>query len=293
MDRILVRSAALRILFVVLLVLVATAGTAHAAPPAAGTDRVTPAEARVAGALFTPTRTHDGIDWAAHWVLAPDAAADLDGGASRVLRFAIPLASSEALEPIRGVAPLLEGGVVVGLVVDRAGLDDRTVRAVIHQRFGDDGEIQIGAPVAAGTALQIVDGDLGAGTRLEIEMGPLLERGVGHVGPPGTSHAAREEARRLTGYDARVTGAPLYVRGDDVKNANGFRARIVSARARGHKSVIALGLLFAGLVAALLLAVRKLRHAASVEHADALLSAELDALEPLVTSSARSGTMRG
>ena len=279
MDRIIVRSAAARILFVVILVLVALAGSAHAAPLEPADAR--PADARLAGALFTPTRTNDGIDWNAHWVLTPDAAAELDGGARRVVRFALPLADGETIEPTWGVVPLIEGGYTVGVVVDRSGLDNRTVRAVVHQRARRDGTIRLDAPVGAGNTLQIIDGDLGAGTRLEVDTGRLLERAVGHVAPPGTSHAAREEARRLTGYDARVTGAPLYVRGDDVKAANGFTATIVTARARGHRSVMALGVLFAALVGALLFAMRKLRHAASVERADALLAAEVDALDAL------------
>jgi hypothetical protein len=276
MNRIIVRSAAVRILFVVVLVLVALAGSADAMP-AQPTD-ARPADARLAGGLFTPTLTSDGIDWNAHWVLTPDSAADLDGGATRVIRFALPLADGETVGPTWGVVPLIEDGHTTGVAVDRAGLDNRTIRAVVHQRGRRDGTIRIDAPVGAGTALQIIDGDLGAGTRLEVETGRLLERGVGHVAPPGTSHAAREEARRLTGYEARVTGAPLYVRGDDVKAANGFSATVVTARARGHGSVVALAALFAALVGALLLAMRRLRDAASVERADALLAAEVDAL---------------
>jgi hypothetical protein len=279
MDRNLVRSAALRIVFVVILVLVALAGAAHAAPLQPAATVVPPVDARLASALFTPTRTNDGLDWSAHWVLTPDAAAEIDGGARRIVRFALPLADGAALEPTFGVVPLLEGGHVTGVVVDRAGLDGRTVRAVFHQRAPQDGTIRLDAPVAAGSTLQIIDGDLGAGTRLEVETGRGLERAVGHVAPPGTSHAARDEARRLTGYDARVTGAPIYVRGDDVKASNGLRASVITARARGHRGWVAMGVLFVGLVGALLLAMRRLRHAASVERADALLAADLDALE--------------
>lgn len=277
MDRIIVRAAVVRIVFVLILLLVALAGTAHAAPSQPSDAR--PVEARVAGALFTPARTTDGIDWTAHWVLTPDATADVHAGARRIVRFAVPLADGAVLDPTWGVAPLLEGGRIVGVVVDRAGLDERTVRAVIHQRGRLEGTMRLVAPVGAGTALQIVDGDLGGGTRLEVETGRLLEHGVGHVAPPGTSHAAREEARRLTGYEARVTGAPLYVRGDDVVAANGFTATIVTAHARGHRGWVTLGAIFVLLVGALLFAMRKLRHAASLERADAILAADVDALE--------------
>ena len=274
MDRIFVRSAVVRVVFAVVLVLIALAGTAHASPAAP------PADAQLAAALFTPTRTEDGIDWSAHWVLTPDVAAEVERGATRIVRFALPLGDDETIESTWGVAALMEGGHVTGVVVDRAGLDGRTVRAIVHQRTRHEGTIRLGAPVAAGHVYQIIDGDLGAGTVLEVQTDRLLERNVGHVAPPGTSHAAREEARRLTGYDARVTGAPLYVRGDDVRAANGLSATIVTARARGRGGFLAIGAVFALFVGALLLAMRKLRHAASVERADALLAADLDALEP-------------
>ncbi|MDB4938580.1 MAG: hypothetical protein JWP87_5552 [Labilithrix sp.] len=272
MDRVLVRSAMLRIVFVVLLVLLAAAGSAHAAP-------AEHAPARIAGALFTPVLEESGIRWNARWVLTPESAEELDAGETRALRFAVPLLDGETVEPTWGVAPLMENGRITGVLVDRAGKDDRTIAAVVHQRAAHTGAITLGAPVAAGSALQIIDGDLGAGTRYEIETGALFERGVGHVAPPGTSHAARAEARRLTGYDARVTGAAMYVRGEDVRVANGLTASVVTARARGHRGVVAVGVVFVALVLALFAAVRRLRHAAGVERADALLAAEVDALD--------------
>ena len=76
------------------------------------------------------------------------------------------------------------------------------------------------------------------------ELRRALEQGVGHVAPPGTSHAAREEARRLTGYTARVTGAAVYVRGDDVRAQGGLTATVITPRARGHRGTIAIGVIF-------------------------------------------------
>jgi len=276
MDRILVRSSALRLLFVVILVLGALAGTAHAAPAQSSTP---PGEARVAGALFTPARTDDGIAWHAQWILTPESANEIAQGGALVIRFAVPLAEGEAVEAKPGVAPLVEGGHVTGVVVDRASGTGRTMSALVRHRTSLDGLQRYGAPVAVGSALQIVDGDLGAGTRFEVETGRYLEKGVGHVAPPGTSHAAREEARRLTGYTARVTGAALYVRGDDVRAQGGLAAAVITPRARGHRGTIAMGVVFAAIVLALVAAVRRLRHAAGVERADALLASELDALD--------------
>lgn len=278
MDRIIVRSAAVRLFFVVVFVLVALAASAHA--HAAPAVPAVPQEAHVAGGLFTPTRTDGGISWRAHWVLTPESATDLDRG-SRLVRFAMPLGPDETVEAGFGVTPFVEGGAVTGVVVDRTAADGRTVRGVVHQRLAGDGRkvARLGSPVAAGSSLQIVDTDLGAGVRFEVETANVLERHVGFVAPPGIGHAAREEARRLTGYEARVNGAALYVRGDDVHGANGLRASVVTPAARAHGGTIAIAVAFVAIVAALFAAVRKLRHAASVERADALLAAEVDALD--------------
>lgn len=256
--------------------LVALGGSAHAAP----SPSPSPSEARVAGGLFTPSRADDGIVWRALWVVTPESASEISAGSPQIIRFASPLTSGESLEPGSKVTPVIEEGAVVGVMVAPDALDGRSVTAVVKQRVSLDGTVRYGAPVAVGTALQIIDGDLGAGTRFEVETNRFLERGVGHVGPPGTSHAAREEARRLTGYTARVTGAAVYVRGDDVTAAGGVRATVVTARSRGHLGSIAVAVLFAVAVVGLVAAVRRLRHAASVERADALLASELDALDP-------------
>ena len=279
MDRTLVRSAALRLVHLVhlvLLVLVALAGTARATPAQPSKHL---GEARIAGALFTPSRTDDGVTWHARWVLTPESATEIAEGASLELHFAVPLADDESLDATPGVVPLVENGRVTGVVVDRAAGAGRALSATVRHRTSLDGRQRYGAPVAVGSALQIVDGDLGAGTRFEVETGRYLEKGVGHVAPPGTSHAAREEARRLTGYTARVTGAAVYVRGDDVRAQGGLTATVVTPRARGHRGMIAIAVVFGAIVLALIAAVRRLRHAAGVERADALLASELDALE--------------
>lgn len=299
MDTIIVRSAALRLVLAVLLAvvsLVATTAPAHAAPsspgvmaasaaraaPAAASAASAPSELRVASALFAPTRTEDGLDWHAHFILTHESAAEVEGGATGALRFALPLREGENVEPTFGVFPFVEGATVVGVLVDRTALDGRTVSAVVHQRrdLPKVAGMHLAAPVVAGSVLQIIDADLGQGTRLEVETGRILERAVGHVAPPGTSHAQRVEARRLTGYSSRVTGAAVYVRGDDVRAAGGLHATVVTAQGRAKHGTIALGIVFAAAVAALGIAFARLRNAASIERADALLAAELDALAP-------------
>lgn len=277
MDRILVRSAAVRLFFVVLLVLVATAASAHAAPAAPQP----PTEVRVAGGLFTPTRTDAGFDWRAQWVLTPESTSELETGTAHLLRFATPLAADTTVEAGFGITPYVEDGAVTGVLVDRSAADGRTVHAVVHQTLSGDGRrvVRLGAPLGAGNALQIIDADLGAGTRFEVDTGRVLERHVGFVAPAGIGHAAREEARRLTGYEARVNGAAVYVRGDDARATGGVGATVVTPAARAHGGTIALGVAFGAIVLLLFAAVRRLRHAASVERADALLAAEVEALE--------------
>ena len=268
----------LRIVLVVLWVVLELSSSAHGAP-AQTAPRKPDGAAHVAGALFTPSRTDDGITWHARWVLTPESATEIAEGASLELRFAVPLADGEVVETTPGVAALVENGHVTGIVVDRAAGPGRTMSATVRHRTSLEGSQRYGAPVVAGSALQIIDGDLGAGIRFEVETGRILERGVGHVAPPGTSHAAREEARRLTGYTARVTGAAVYVRGDDVRVQGGLAATVVTPRERGHRGTLAIGVVFGTIILALLAAVRKLRHAAAVERADSLLASELDALE--------------
>jgi len=279
MDRILVRSAAVRVFFVVLIALLAVAAGAHADPPPPLRETV------VSTALFTPTRVADGLEWHVRWVLSPEAAQDLADGSSRVVRFAVPLGPAETFESTWGITPVVEGGKVVGVVLDRAGVvDGRVVTTTLHQPIPSDHARggPLGAPVAVGSALQIIDGDLGAGTRLELDAGRVLEKRVGYMAPPGASHAAREEARRLTGYEGRLSGAAIYVRGDDVKTLGGLVATLETPRARGRGGVVGLAFVFGAIVLALVAAVRRLRHDASVERADAVLAAELDALGPMV-----------
>ena len=278
MDRIVVRSAAVRLFFVVLIAMVALAASAHADPPPQPAQAAT-----VAAALYTPTRVDDGIEWHVRWVLTPEAANDLSQGAARTVRFAVPLGPDEQLEKIWGVTPMLENGAVVGVVLDRAGLTDgRVIAATLQQRLAREHvhAVHLAAPVAVGSALQIVDADLGGGTRFDLDPSRVLEKRVGFMAPPGASPAARAEARRLTGYAEHLSGAAIYVRGDDVKALGGLVATLESPRARARGGEIGIAVAFGIVLVGLGLAVRKLRHAASVERADAILAAEVDALGP-------------
>lgn len=285
----LVRFAVIRVVFVIVLTLLSMLGSAHAAPaaalPAVGAAR----EARVSGGVFKPTRAGDGIRWDARWILSADIQNEMADGEPRVILFAVPLPDGETLELAPGTVPVVTHGRLVALRFDRAAVDGRTIHAVLHQRVSHDGApaAAIGAPIAAGTAVQIVDADLGGSVLLEIQTGPVIERRLGHIAPPGVGNAAFDEARRLTSFDARVGSAPLYVRGDDVKTMNGLTGIVVTPRARGRNGAIAVAAAFAAIVAALLFAMKRLRHQASIEHADAVLAAEVDSLDAIHRTRAR------
>lgn len=219
----------------------------------------------VAGALVR-ARQDDALVWEATWVLAYE---ELDGDPRGTIRFAAPLPAGEAMLPRAGVAPVVEAGRIVGVRVDRARADGRSVEATFVQPM-EAGHAPLGAPVADGAAIQIVATDLGAGTRLEIDRDRALDRRVGQ--------AARDEACRLTGYAPEPSDPALYVRGDDVRAARGLRGRVVTIGERTARMSAIVAGLFAAVVALLVLGWRRIRRAAALEQADAVLAREIDAL---------------
>ena len=229
----------------------------------------------LAGAVFTARALEDGLGWDARFILDVDAAFDFRGG---VLPFAVPLPSGEELVPAPGLAAVTDGDRIVGLCVGRDALRDRTVSASFVQRPAAAASVgvELGAPVAAGSAVQIIETSIGE-RRIEPAATPLLEKHVGYVAPRAISHGAREEARRLTDVRAKVSTSPIYVRGDDVHAIGGLTGRIVDPQTRARRSAAGVGIVFAGIVGALVLAARKLRDTAGVERADALLASEIDA----------------
>ena len=241
---------------------------------------------RLAGAVFTARAVDDGLGWDARFILDVDAAFDFRGG---VLPFAVPLPAGEELVPTPGLAAVTDGDRVIGLCVAREALRDRTVSASFVQRTAPSASvpIELGAPVAAGTAVQIIETSIGD-RRIEPAATPLLEKHVGYAAPRAISHGAREEARRLTDVRAKVSTSPIYVRGDDVHAIGGLKARIVDPRTRARRSAAGVGVAFAGIVGVLVLAARKLRDTASVERADALLASEIDHAALAIAPDARS-----
>jgi hypothetical protein len=128
----------------------------------------------------------------------------------------------------------------------------------------------LGVPLADGSSIQIVDADLGAGARIEIDRDRLLERRV--------AQAARDEAVRLTGYRPEPSDTAFYLRGDDVRAARGLRGSIVTVGERASRmSMIAAGV-FMTLVVGLVLGWRRVKKQAETERADAVLAERIESL---------------
>ncbi len=238
--------------------IVASAANAHAAD-----EPCTASPVPIAAASFTPRRTAEGIAWDARWIVENDASFEFHGGR---LIFAAPLPPGERLVDGDGLTLLPDGS---GVCVRPEALHDRTIHATFVQPAGTS--LPLGAPVAEGHAVQIVGTTLGD-SRLE-PIGGRLERHVGYMAPRVVSDAARAEARRLTDMRPKVTEGLVYLRGED---APGLELRVLEPPARRTSTAVFAFAIFAGLVAALVVAARRLRQRASVEHADALLAAEID-----------------
>lgn len=221
---------------------------------------------RVAGALVT-AKQDEALVWDARWVLAPD---ELEP--ERVvgdIRFAAPLPEEESMRFDLGATPIVEGGHIAGIHVDRSRDEGRTVKATFVQR-GHSAHGALGVPFAEGSATQILDLDLGAGARIEIDRDRALERRV--------AQAARDEAVRLTGYAPQPSDTALYLRGDDVRAARGVRGSIVTIGERaGRMSMIAAGV-FLTIVVGLVVGWRKVKMEAARERADAVLAEQIESL---------------
>lgn len=233
------------------------------------TNMASARDLRVAGALVTAKQA-DGLVWNTRWVLAQD---ELDS--ERVtgdIRFAVPLPEGETMAihgEVGALTPLVEDGHIVGVHVDRPKDEGRTVDVTFVQK-DHVAHGALGIPFAEGTATQIVDTDLGAGARIELDRDRALERRV--------AHAAREEAVRLTGYAPEPSDTALYLRGDDVRAARGVRGSVVTIGERTARMSAIVAAVFAMVVAALVTAWRRIRKQAEAERADAVLAERIESL---------------
>lgn len=232
--------------------------------------------APIVGGISVARRTEEGIRWDARFVLDVDASFDFQGGR---VTFALPLPMGEIMRPAAGVTPIIEGDRITALCVEPSAVHGRMIHASFTQStmLRSDHATTLGAPIVAGTAVQIVDAPVGDEIRLERARGGGLEPHVGFLAARGIGHDAREEARRLTETPLLVGHTSIYVRGDDLKTAGALEGPLVGTRAKAKSSIAGAALAFLGVVAALLFGARRLKRAASVERADALLVSEIEA----------------
>lgn len=222
-------------------------------------------ELRAAGALVR-VRQDEALVWNVRWVLAAEELEDDEQG---VIRFAVPLPPGETLLARPDVTAVIEDGHIVGVRVDKKRGDGRMVEATFVQP-GHVAHGVLGVPFADGAAIQIVDADLGGGARLEIDRDRALDRRVGH--------AAREEACRLTSYAPQPSDTALYLRGTDVRTARGLHGSVVTIGERTARMSAIAAVVFIAIVGSLFVGWRRVRRAAAVERADAVLAQEIETL---------------
>lgn len=231
----------------------------------------------IAGAVFSPRRAQEGLAWDARYIVEAGVAFDSTSG---TVLFASPLPSGETMLPAAGISPLLEGDRIRGVRVDRTAILDRSIAITFLQREAvrPDAAFPLGAPVVDGNAVQIVRTAIAdtPDTRLQLLGNDALEKHVGYVAARTISDGAREEARRLTEVASDGRGSVAYLRAEDVRIADGLRVRVVDAASTRSRNATGILVLFGGVLAALVLAARKLRDAAVTERADALLASEIE-----------------
>lgn len=230
--------------------------------------------ALVSPRLRGPTPPTEALAWDARFIVDVDASFGFRGG--RIL-LAAPLPPGATLEPSLGVAAIVERDRVTGLCVGPEALRVDSISVSVRQAGVPAGRpVALAAPIAEGAFVQIIAPTATPDLRVDLNAEGPIERHVGFVAARGIDHAARERARRLVDMSVDPSVNPVYVRGDDVRSTGGLTGRLEHARARSRGSALAALVAFAGVVAALLLVARRLRHHASVERADALLAAEID-----------------
>lgn len=223
-------------------------------------------EVPIASAIATAQRAESGIAWDTRWIIGFDAIGDFDGGR---ITFAVPLPTGESMQSARGITPVIEDGHITAVCVEPSALDGRTIHAI----FTQPGTAKLGAPLAAGNAVQIID----AADREDLEVqGRVLEPHVGFLAARGISHDAREEALRLTNAPPMIARTFVFVRGADLHASGGLEGKL-GGRAKARSTTIGAGLAFVGVVALLVVAAGRLKKRATVERADALLAGEIEA----------------
>jgi hypothetical protein len=236
-------------------------------------------EARIEAALHQGSIGAGSITWRSRFIL--DAQGSPEGGYWTV-RLAAPLPASMSLTGPEGVTSIVETGQIVGFRIAPAAASKRALVITLVQPLdGTSDRIHLGAPLAAGNALQIVDVSGEDGARFEPDPALGLERRIGRFAPRGLSRAAREEVELLVDYrPSRRDNTPLYVNADGaVARRGGIDGILVTRADRLRGGVVGTAVAFVVVVAGLVIARRRLARAALEEEATELLEAQFEALK--------------
>jgi hypothetical protein len=199
-----------------------------------------------------------------------------------VIDLAFPLPAGTTIDPSTEIEPVEQGGHIVGFRVLTPGALRGRVDVLLAEPLDRRGDaVRLGAPLAAGDAVQIVELTGADDLRFEPGGAMALERHVGFFAPPELPSAARDACDRAVGYvRLRTIDDPMYVQATpQIAAEQGLQGTLSTRAERGRSGVIGAAGLFLGVVVALVLLQRKLAHAARIEHAEQSLAAEFAKLD--------------
>ena len=258
------RSPALRS---VVLALSIAVGLAVSAPAAA-------AEGPIVAARHSGVVTDSVVRFHSEYVLQESLTPAID--------LAFPLPVGTTIDPSTEIAPIERDGRIIAFRVLTPGALRGRVDVMLAEPLDRHGDaVHLGAPLAAGDAVQIVELTGGDDLRFEPDVATQLERHVGFFAPPELAPAARDACDRAVRYvRLRTIDDPLYVQvTPQIVVAQGLQGTLSTRADRGRSGAYGAAAVFLGIVIALVLLQRKLAATARIEHAEQTLAAEFARLD--------------
>ena len=260
------RSLALRSL-VLSLCLALAAGLAWSAPAAA-------AEGPIVAARHAGVVTASVVRFHSEYVL--------QGSLTETIDLAFPLPAGTTIDPSTEIAPVERDGRIVAFRVLTPGAIRGRVDVLLAEPFDRHGDAaRLGAPLASGNAVQIVELSGDDDLRFEPDATMQIERHVGFFAPAELAPAARDACDRAVGYvRLRTIDDPLYVQvTPQIVAGEGLQGTLSTRADRGRSGAIGAAGIFLAILVALVLVQRKLAATARIEHAEQTLAAEFDKLD--------------
>lgn len=206
----------------------------------------------------------------------------LRGSLTPVIDLAFPLPAGTTIDPSTEIAPVEREGRIVGFRVLTPGAIRGRVDVLLTEPLERRGDaVRLGAPLADGDAVQIVELTGADDLRFEPGATTQLERHVGFFAPAELPSTARDACDRAVHYvRLRTIDDPMYVQPTpQIVAEQGLRGTLSTRADRGRSGAIGAVGLFLGVVVSLVLLQRKLAHTARIEHAEQTLAAEFAKLD--------------